>query len=73
MMKHAEEQHGRVEGKTIVLDRPLPAWEGKRVRVVVSDEDEEKLSDQAAAEAWSGWVAKGPQGPLDEDVEPEFP
>ncbi len=74
VMPHAEEEHGRVEGKTIVLDRPVPALEGKRVRVVISaDEEETALSAEAAKEAWSTWAARGPQGPIDEDLETEFP
>jgi hypothetical protein len=66
---------GRVHGKTIELDEAVAVpLEGKRVRVVLEViEGDEQLSAAARASAWREWLERGPQGPIDDDAEPEFP
>jgi hypothetical protein len=65
---------GVLHGTTITLDSPVPPLEGKRVRVLLAlADDEEKLSAAQQADAWNRWIANGPQGPLEEDQDPEFP
>ncbi len=64
---------GVVHGNVIELDEPVPGLEGRRVRVVVEPVDEaaaDRVEQQRASEAW---VARGPQGPIDDDGEPELP
>lgn len=64
---------GHVRGKTVVLDESVPPLEGKRVVVVLELADEPALDRSLNAEAWTAWVAGGPQGPIAEDDEPAFP
>jgi hypothetical protein len=66
---------GRVHGSTIDLDAtPSAPFEGKRVRVVLELADEDlRLSAEEQASAWAAWIAKGPDGPLEDDGEPEIP
>jgi hypothetical protein len=65
---------GVLEGKTIRLDDSVPPLEGKRVRVVIApEEDEPQLSADEQARLWHQWVEHGPQGPIEDDGEPEFP
>jgi hypothetical protein len=66
---------GRVHGRTIDLDAlPNAPLEGKRVRVLLElvDEDVRLTADEQAA-SWSAWTAHGPDGPIADDDEPEFP
>jgi hypothetical protein len=63
---------GVVHGKVIELDEPIPDLEGRRVRVVV-EAVEEGAIDRAEQRAWDNWVAHGPQGPIEDDGEPELP
>jgi hypothetical protein len=60
---------GLVTGQTIALDERVPELEGKRVRLLV-ESAECDIADQAV---WREWVARGPQGPIHEDREPDFP
>src|SRR5258708_30196630 len=53
---------GLVHGTVIELDAPVPALEGRRVRVVLEAEDE-----SPAPEVWAAWVTAGPQRPLEDD------
>ncbi|HEY1697245.1 MAG TPA: hypothetical protein VGG39_34025 [Polyangiaceae bacterium] len=64
--------HGRVHGTSIELDAPLPELEGKRV-VVLVEELGSVLSKEEQQRAWDEWVRGGPQGPIDDDGEAEFP
>ena len=65
---------GILHGNTITLDGPVPPLEGQRVRILIALADEEvelSLSEQRAA--WSAWVNGGPDGPLEDEGESEFP
>ena len=67
---------GQVHGKTIEFDVPLPALEGRRVSLSI--EPLEIAAESAAppaetAEMWQEWSERGPQGPIEDDGEPEFP
>ena len=66
---------GRVHGTTIDLDvSPNQPFEGKRVRVVLElADDDVRLSPDEQARAWSAWLNSGPDGPLADDGDPEFP
>jgi hypothetical protein len=64
---------GTLHGNTITLDEPVPVLEGKRVRLLIEPEDERLLSPQEQSESWALWVQRGPQGPIADDAEPEFP
>jgi hypothetical protein len=65
---------GVLHGNTITLDAPVPPLEGQRVRVLIApvDDDLQLTADQQAA-AWSRWIESGPQGPIENDEDPEFP
>jgi hypothetical protein len=63
---------GLVHGQTIELDERVPELEGKRVRVLVEPaEDSEAGADRVTV--WQEWVERGPQGPIEDDGNPEFP
>jgi hypothetical protein len=66
---------GRVHGSTIDLDAvPSAPFEGKRVRVVLElVDDDVRLAPAEQGLAWNAWVAHGPDGPIEDDGEPEFP
>ena len=66
---------GRVHGSTIDLDAtPSAPFEGKRVRVVLELVDEDlRLSAAEQATSWAAWIANGPDGPIEDDGEPEIP
>ena len=66
---------GRVHGTTIDLDvAPNPPLEGKRVRVVLElVDDDVRLTPEEQARAWSTWLRSGPDGPIPDDGDPEFP
>jgi hypothetical protein len=64
---------GLVQGKTVVLDEAIPPLEGKRVRVVLEPMDEPDLTGASNVEAWHQWLTSGPQGPIEDEGEPEFP
>jgi hypothetical protein len=65
--------HGLVQGNTVVLDVAVPPLEGKRVLVVLQPVEEQALTRAEQAEAWRAWIASGPQGPIEDEGEPEFP
>lgn len=71
----AAAREGTLHGTTITLDSAIPPLEGRRVRVVIEplDEGEVVLPPDQQARLWQAWVEHGPQGPIDEDEEPEFP
>jgi len=66
---------GRVHGSTIDLDAvPSAPFEGKRVRIVLElVDDEVLLGARENGLAWNAWVTQGPDGPIADDGEPEFP
>jgi len=66
---------GRVHGSTIDLDAiPDAPFEGQRVRVVLELVDEDiRLSAEEQAGCWSAWIARGFDGPIEDEGEPELP
>jgi hypothetical protein len=65
---------GLLQGKTITLDAPVPPLDGQRVRVIIAPADEEATpTTDEQARLWAEWVRQGPQGPIEDDEEPEFP
>jgi hypothetical protein len=65
---------GILHGNTITLDGPVPPLEGQRVRIVIALMDEEiELAPGEQSNAWKEWITGGPQGPIEDDGEPEFP
>jgi hypothetical protein len=64
---------GVLHGNTITLDAPVPPLDGQRVRVLIVLADDVQLRPEQQAEAWRQWTADGPQGPIGDDGEPEFP
>ena len=65
---------GVLHGNTITLDGPVPPMDGQRVRVLIAlADDDAQLSAAEQAKAWNAWVERGPQGPIEDDEEPEFP
>jgi hypothetical protein len=65
---------GRVHGSTIDLDAvPSAPFEGKRVRVVLELVDDDVRLGAEHGMAWNAWVTHGPDGPIEDDGEPEFP
>jgi hypothetical protein len=67
-------RQGTVRGKTITLDDTVPPLEGKRVLVLIEPLEESGALDPAThARLWEVWAASGPQGPIEDDGEAEFP
>ena len=66
---------GLLHGTTITLDARVPVLDGRRVRIVLepAEDPDLELTPQAQAELWQTWVDRGPQGPIEDDEEPEFP
>ncbi|MEY4544385.1 MAG: hypothetical protein RL685_580 [Pseudomonadota bacterium] len=65
---------GVLHGNTITLDAPVPPLDGRRVRVILAAEDLDLvLGAEEQARLWDEWAQRGPQGPLEDDDEPEFP
>jgi hypothetical protein len=65
---------GILHGNTITLDAPVPPLEGQRVRVLIALDDQDLvLAEDEQARAWDEWARRGPQGPIEDDDEPEFP
>jgi hypothetical protein len=65
---------GVLHGNTITLDAPVPPLEGQRVRVIIVPADEEgEMASAEQARFWEDWVLRGPQGPIEDEDEPEFP
>jgi hypothetical protein len=60
---------GVVRGNKILLDAPLPALDGRRVRVVVEpvEDDAVELTATDQERLWDEWETSGPKGPIDED------
>lgn len=66
---------GRPHGNTITLEEDWPPLEGREVRVLIEavEERDPRLSAEEQRRLWKQWVARGPQGPIGNDGEPEFP
>lgn len=65
---------GVLHGNTITLDAPVPPLDGQRVRVIIVPADEDlELAAAEQARLWDEWVQRGPQGPIEDETEPEFP
>jgi hypothetical protein len=72
-MKMATTKTGTVHGKTIELESTVPELDGKRVRVVLEAVDEQRLTTDQQVELWKTWVARGPQGSIDDGADTELP
>jgi len=55
------------------LDEPVPDLEGRRVRVVVEPVEEAAVDRAEQQRIWEAWAVHGPQGPIEDDGEPELP
>lgn len=68
-------REGTLHGQTIELDHAVPPLEGRRVRVLIESLEERDLvlSSDAQEELWQTWMEKGPQGPIEDEGEPELP
>jgi hypothetical protein len=65
---------GLLQGKTITLDSPVPPLDGQRVHVIIAPiEEDAKLSAADQQRLWDEWATQGPQGPIEDEEEPEFP
>jgi hypothetical protein len=64
---------GRVHGTTVELESAAPEMEGKRVRVVLEALDEPQLSAAQQRELWQAWAERGPQGPIEDGPDTDFP
>ena len=64
---------GLLKGKIIELEDPIPEMEGKRVHVVLESIEERLLTDTEQRELWAQWVEHGPQGPIDDAADTQFP
>jgi hypothetical protein len=49
------------------LARELPAPERRRLLAELEKLDEESLPPAENEKAWAEWVARGPQGPIEDD------
>jgi hypothetical protein len=67
-------RQGIVHGNTIMLDDTVPPLEGRRVLVLIEPlEDSEILDNTTQARLWKVWAESGPQGPIEDEGEAEFP
>lgn len=64
---------GIVRGTTIELEGAVPEMDGQRVHVVLEAVEEPRLSAERQRELWQAWVDRGPQGPIDDGGDTEFP
>jgi hypothetical protein len=64
---------GLVRGATIELEGAVPEMEGKRVHVVLEAIEEPRISAEKQRELWQAWVERGPQGPIEDGVDTDFP
>jgi hypothetical protein len=67
---------GWVRGNTITLDTSLPPLEGKRVLVRIERAEDTETAEIAAdhqALFWREWAERGPQGPIEDEGESDFP
>ena len=52
---------------------PSLPFEGKRVRVLLELDEPMPISAAEEARIWNAWAASGPQGPIEDEAEPELP
>lgn len=66
---------GWVHGNTITLESSVPPLEGKRVLVRIEpvEDSEATLTADVQARLWRAWTERGPQGPIEDEGEPEIP
>lgn len=66
---------GMVKGNVITLDEEFPPLEGQRVRVRLEPlaDTDIRLSETEQSQLWQEWVEQGPQGPIEDEGESEFP
>lgn len=66
---------GWVYGNTIKLETPVPPLEGKRVLVRIEpvEDSDTALTPEVQASLWQTWVERGPQGPIEDNGDPELP
>jgi hypothetical protein len=72
---------GTVRGNSIIIDAMGPILdgrldlEGRRVRVAVEPlgETEIELSAEEQGRLLQAWAEHGPQGPIEDEGDPEFP
>jgi hypothetical protein len=64
---------GLVHGTTIELESAVPEMEGKRVRVVLEALDEPRISPEQQRALWQAWAEHGPQGPIEDGPDTDFP
>lgn len=71
----AAARKGLLLGNTITLESAVPPFEGRRVHVVIEPLEEEgtELSAREQALLWQEWVQRGPQGPMADEDDPDFP
>jgi len=72
-----------VRNGRLVLDEPTDLPEGAEVALIalegapavrmVAGDDDSHLSGAENLAAWAGWRARGPQGPIEDEGEPELP
>jgi predicted RNase H-like HicB family nuclease len=56
-------------------EAPAEIFEGERlvIRLEPAAVADEVLPAEAQAELWRAWAENGPQGPIEDEAEPEFP
>lgn len=66
---------GKLEGRTILLDEEIPSLQGQRVSVVVTSVPDHgiELTEAEQKALWEEWERRGPQGPIEDDGEVDFP
>jgi hypothetical protein len=64
---------GLLRGATIEMESAVPEMDGQRVRVVLETVEEQRLSAQQQREFWRVWVELGPEGPIEDGVDTDFP
>ena len=69
----ATSKTGLVRGRTIELESAVPEMEGQRVRVVLEPVEEPRLSNEQQRELWQAWIERGPQGPIEDGPDTDFP
>ena len=72
-MQMATMETGTVHGKAVELESTVPELDGMRVRVVLEAVDEQRLTTEQQSELWKAWVARGPQGPIDDGSDTVLP
>lgn len=71
----ADSLTGLLHGNTITLDGAVPPLEGRRVRVMIEplEDKDAPFSRERQQELWQEWSERGPQGPIEDEDEPDLP